>query len=220
MTAQQPLRGSERPPLSRSRRDRVLGGVCAGIAEHLGVDVLMIRLVVLALVVFSGGTAVLAYLIAWILIPPATEATASSPPSQQRPPLPAEGGAREGWNAVGGQLKTLAADFRAAAPASPAEPAADPSQRTRNPVVAVDSAMTALGQRLRDPQVQASARQTATGLSSAFSASVDQLGRRGEPPAPGTAVSPAGSDEGQPSSPPPDPVPEPRSVSGPSESTI
>lgn len=215
MTAQQPLRGAERPPLLRSRRDRVLGGVCAGIAEHLGVDILVIRLAALALVVFSGGTAVLAYLIAWILIPPATE---SSPPSQQRLTLPTEGGAREAWNAVGGQLKTLAADFRASTPTSTAEAAADASQRPRNPVVAVDSAMTALGQRLRDPRVQASARQTATGLSAAISVSVDQLGRRGEPPAPGTATFSAGSNEGQPSVPPANPVPEPRSALGPSGS--
>jgi phage shock protein PspC (stress-responsive transcriptional regulator) len=215
MTTPQPFQGAERPPLLRNRRDRVLGGVCAGIAEHLGVDVLMIRLAAFALAIFSGGAAVLAYLIAWILIPEATESSRPSQeqPSQKRPPLPAEGGAREAWNAVGGQLKALAADFRASRPASTADPAADPSQRPRDPVTAVDSAMTALGQRLRDPQVQTRARQTATDLSTAIGASVGQLGRRGrrgEPPVHGIDASSAGSDEGQTPAPPANP--EPRSA--------
>jgi phage shock protein PspC (stress-responsive transcriptional regulator) len=207
MTTEQP----ERPRLLRSRRDRVLGGVCAGIAEHLGVDALMIRLAAVALGIFSGGTAVLAYLIAWILIPKAAE---SAQRPEDRLPLPAgEGGAREAWNAVGGQVKALAADFRSARPTPMADPAAETSQRPRNPVDAVDSAVTSLGQRLRDPQVQAGARQAASSLSTAISASVDQLGRRGrrdEPPVPGTAASPAGADEGLPSPPPADPEPEPR----------
>jgi phage shock protein PspC (stress-responsive transcriptional regulator) len=211
MTTPQPFQGAERPALVRSRRDRVLGGVCAGIAEHLGVDSLLIRLAALALVVFSGGTAALAYLVAWILVPAAAE---SSQPAPVLPPLPAgEGQAREAWHAVGGQLKALAADFRAARPISTAEPAAEAGQRPHDPVAAVDSAMTNLGQRLRDPQVQAGARQAATGLSTAITASVDQLGRRGrrdEPPVPGAAVSPAGADEESTSLPPADPEPEPK----------
>jgi len=189
MTTEQPVRGAQRPPLLRSRRDRVLGGVCAGIAEHVGVDSVMIRLAAIVLAIFSGGAAVLVYLLAWILIQEA--AGPGRPAGERPPPASGESGAREAWNALGGQLKVLAADFRASRPASTSDEVAGASQ-PRSPVAAVDSAMTALGQRLRDPQVQAGARQAAAGLSTAISVSVDQLNRRGrggEPPVPGPAAS-------------------------------
>jgi len=60
------------PPRSRrihrDPRDRVLGGVAAGIAEHFSIDPVLVRLgfVVTA---FLGGTGVFAYLVAWIAIP-------------------------------------------------------------------------------------------------------------------------------------------------------
>ncbi len=53
--------------LYRSRRDRMLAGVCGGIAEYLEIDPILVRLVFLALL-FSG-VGVLLYLVAWILIP-------------------------------------------------------------------------------------------------------------------------------------------------------
>ncbi len=53
--------------LYRSRKDRMLAGVCGGIAEYLEVDPILVRLVFLALL-FSG-VGVLIYLVAWILIP-------------------------------------------------------------------------------------------------------------------------------------------------------
>jgi phage shock protein C len=54
--------------LRRSRSDRVVGGVCGGIGQYFGVDPVLIRIVAVALAL-SGGTGVLAYLIAWIAIP-------------------------------------------------------------------------------------------------------------------------------------------------------
>jgi len=54
--------------LYRSGDDKILGGVCGGIADYLGVDPVLIRLL---WVVFSliWGTGILAYIIAWIIIP-------------------------------------------------------------------------------------------------------------------------------------------------------
>ncbi len=54
--------------LVRSRHDRMLGGVAAGIARYLGVDVAVIRIafVVLAIV---GGIGIPLYLACWLLIP-------------------------------------------------------------------------------------------------------------------------------------------------------
>ncbi|WP_438318030.1 PspC domain-containing protein [Candidatus Caldatribacterium sp. SIUC1] len=54
--------------LYRSRRDRILGGVCGGIAEYFGLDPSLVRIVAVLLILVGGG-AILAYIIAWILIP-------------------------------------------------------------------------------------------------------------------------------------------------------
>ncbi len=53
--------------LYRSRRDRKIAGVCGGIAEYFGIDSTLVRL---GLVVFIliGGSGVLAYLIAALIM--------------------------------------------------------------------------------------------------------------------------------------------------------
>ena len=72
--------------LVRSRRDRVLGGVCGGLGEYFGVDAVLIRIVAVALAL-SGGVGFLAYVIAWIAIP--EEGTAGAEPaSYGSPPEP------------------------------------------------------------------------------------------------------------------------------------
>jgi phage shock protein C len=57
-----------RGPLRRAIQGRMLGGVCAGIADYLGVDVTLIR-VAFAVVTFLGGAGVPAYLACLLLIP-------------------------------------------------------------------------------------------------------------------------------------------------------
>lgn len=57
--------------LVRRRDDRMVAGVCSGLADHLGVDPTVVRLLAVLAVVFSGGTALVAYLAAWILMPEA-----------------------------------------------------------------------------------------------------------------------------------------------------
>lgn len=54
--------------LRRSETERIIAGVCGGIAERLGFDPVLVRL---AWVLFTllGGSGVLAYLIAWVVIP-------------------------------------------------------------------------------------------------------------------------------------------------------
>jgi phage shock protein C len=54
--------------LRRSRTDQVLGGVSGGLGRYLGVDPLLIRLGWIALVL-AGGSGILLYIIAWIVIP-------------------------------------------------------------------------------------------------------------------------------------------------------
>ncbi|WP_322794267.1 PspC domain-containing protein [Bellilinea sp.] len=54
--------------LFRSRQERMLGGVCGGLAEYLGLDPTVVRLVFL-LLFFLGGQGLLVYLIMWLIVP-------------------------------------------------------------------------------------------------------------------------------------------------------
>ncbi|HSK28002.1 MAG TPA: PspC domain-containing protein [Jiangellales bacterium] len=55
--------------LTRSRTERMLGGVCGGLAQYLGVDPTLVRLGVVALTIVSGGAGLVAYVAAWIVVP-------------------------------------------------------------------------------------------------------------------------------------------------------
>ncbi|MGH9243636.1 MAG: PspC domain-containing protein [Acidimicrobiales bacterium] len=63
-------------PRSTSRRlerragDKVLGGVCGGIADYFGIDAVLVR-VVTGLLAFTTGIVVPAYLVAWLVVPEA-----------------------------------------------------------------------------------------------------------------------------------------------------
>jgi phage shock protein PspC (stress-responsive transcriptional regulator) len=59
----------QKPALRRSRSDRVLTGVCGGLAENLGIDAVLIRILVVVGTVFTGGALIIAYVIAWALMP-------------------------------------------------------------------------------------------------------------------------------------------------------
>lgn len=54
--------------LRRSRSDRILGGVCGGLARAMGLDPLVVRVAVVALTV-AGGTGALVYVLAWLFLP-------------------------------------------------------------------------------------------------------------------------------------------------------
>ena len=55
--------------LYRSGKDKLLGGVCGGIGEYFKIDPVIVRIVWVILAVASLGTAILVYIILWILIP-------------------------------------------------------------------------------------------------------------------------------------------------------
>lgn len=56
--------------LFRSRRDRMLAGICGGLGEYLHVDATFIRLVFLILLVFSAFfPMILLYILAYLFIP-------------------------------------------------------------------------------------------------------------------------------------------------------
>jgi phage shock protein PspC (stress-responsive transcriptional regulator) len=69
--------------LVRSTADRKIGGVCGGLAEYFGLDSTLVRLAAVILAIYPGAIicGVLAYIVAWFVIPPASEATLEPSPS-------------------------------------------------------------------------------------------------------------------------------------------
>lgn len=83
-----------RPPLRRSRTDKILGGVNGGLAEYTGIDALLWRVGFVALTL-AAGTGVIVYLLLWVLMPSGPPAAAGAPgtavapqPAAPRSPVP------------------------------------------------------------------------------------------------------------------------------------
>ena len=54
----------------RSKTDRVIAGVCGGIGDYLDADPVVVRLIWVLVSVFTGGfPGMIAYLIAWAIMP-------------------------------------------------------------------------------------------------------------------------------------------------------
>jgi phage shock protein C len=75
--------------LTRPRYPRMIAGVCSGLALHYGWDLSLVRVIAVCALIFSGGTAMLLYFAAWIIIPEAPYS------------LPAASGAMPGPNGTG-----------------------------------------------------------------------------------------------------------------------
>jgi phage shock protein PspC (stress-responsive transcriptional regulator) len=75
------------PPrrLQRSRTDRVIGGVCGGLARHLRVDPILVRIAAVALL-FAGGVSLVAYLAMLLFVPEeAADGAAGEQPARSGP---------------------------------------------------------------------------------------------------------------------------------------
>jgi phage shock protein C len=77
--------------LYRSRKEKMIGGVCGGLAEYFDIDPVFVR-ILFVVAVFAGGSGILAYIICWIIIPeqpytaaPATPAPPSTQPDSTQP---------------------------------------------------------------------------------------------------------------------------------------
>jgi phage shock protein PspC (stress-responsive transcriptional regulator) len=59
-------------PLRRSRKHRIIAGVCGGIADWLGWDVTLVRVLYVVVSLLSAAfPGILAYVILWVLMPEA-----------------------------------------------------------------------------------------------------------------------------------------------------
>lgn len=54
--------------LYRSNTEKVIGGVCGGLADYFAIDVVLARVVFVLLALFGGG-GVLIYIVLWVVIP-------------------------------------------------------------------------------------------------------------------------------------------------------
>jgi len=54
--------------LYRSTKNKMIAGVCAGIAEYMDLDVTVVR-VLFAVVTIAGGAGILAYIVMMLLMP-------------------------------------------------------------------------------------------------------------------------------------------------------
>lgn len=58
-------------PRLRKSRDRILGGVCGGIAEWLGWDPTVVRIVYVVVSILSVAfPGILVYILLWLIMPP------------------------------------------------------------------------------------------------------------------------------------------------------
>jgi signal transduction histidine kinase/phage shock protein PspC (stress-responsive transcriptional regulator) len=75
-----------RPPLRRSTLDAMVGGVCSGIAAHLGVPPLVVRAAVVLLTLFGGGLGAILYVVVWAVLPaePVVSVALQAPPEPGR----------------------------------------------------------------------------------------------------------------------------------------
>jgi phage shock protein C len=58
--------------LYRSQSQRMVAGVCGGLAEYFSIDPTLIRLLFVVLAVF-GGSGLVIYLVMWIVVPDASK---------------------------------------------------------------------------------------------------------------------------------------------------
>jgi phage shock protein C len=60
---------SNKEPLRRSQSNRIIAGVCGGLAEFFGVDSIWFRLAFLIALIPGGVPGLLAYALLWIIVP-------------------------------------------------------------------------------------------------------------------------------------------------------
>lgn len=59
---------SDKKKYFRSRTERMIAGVCGGMAEYLKIDPIIVR-VVWVIFALTAGTGILAYVLFWLLAP-------------------------------------------------------------------------------------------------------------------------------------------------------
>jgi signal transduction histidine kinase/phage shock protein PspC (stress-responsive transcriptional regulator) len=106
-----------RPPLARSS-NRVIAGVCGGLANHLGWPVRMVR-VGMVVAALAGGAGVVFYAWLWIMVPTADESAKRNARQPASPIAPAVSGPAVGETFAGGHAGAPAGTWRTRFPGMP-----------------------------------------------------------------------------------------------------
>ncbi len=81
--------------LYKSRKNRVIAGICGGVADYLNVDPVLIRIIAVVMLFVGGGSAI-AYIVGMIIIPdepkPVASGIETEPTSTPPPPPPGAAG--------------------------------------------------------------------------------------------------------------------------------
>ncbi|HEX6290079.1 MAG TPA: PspC domain-containing protein [Herpetosiphonaceae bacterium] len=88
--------------LYRSRTNSMIGGVCGGLADYLGIDVTIVRLF-FVLLALGNGPGVLIYIILWIILPLEGEGALASTTT-----------VRSGASEIAGHARNLGSEARSA----------------------------------------------------------------------------------------------------------
>ncbi|MBI4302376.1 MAG: PspC domain-containing protein [Chloroflexi bacterium] len=95
--------------LYRSETERMVAGICGGLAEYFDIDPVLVRLA-FVLLAFASGIGIIAYLVLWLIMPPHSKVGIS----------PAEI-IKENMTDVRERTQELAAEFRSALAGKPSE---------------------------------------------------------------------------------------------------
>lgn len=97
--------------LYRSRRDRMLAGVAGGLAESWGADPSLVRIIWALLVIFTGGIALLVYIVMAVVIPDEEDVFGATGAPPVRGSRPDRAGGMSPAIIIGGFLVLLGAFF-------------------------------------------------------------------------------------------------------------
>ncbi len=90
--------------LYRSRNDSMIGGVCGGLGQYLGIDPTFVRLFFVLLALAGNGIGVLIYLLLWIILP------LDQPRRKQNEPLSAN--VRAGSEEIADHARAMGEDIK------------------------------------------------------------------------------------------------------------
>ncbi|MFW6059034.1 MAG: PspC domain-containing protein [Phycisphaeraceae bacterium] len=76
-------------PLRLDKRNAMIGGVCAGVADYIGWDITLVRVLVVILTIVTGvWPGVIAYIVLWLITPPAGVGSSSEQQHEPRHTAP------------------------------------------------------------------------------------------------------------------------------------
>ena len=64
----------------RSRRGKMIAGVCAGLAEQFGISVTALRLAAVLLTLLGAGWGIIVYIVLWVIMPYRDRDRGANPP--------------------------------------------------------------------------------------------------------------------------------------------